>query len=408
MRLFSLFVLTTVVTLSACAARHDVITVTDQKPVYSIDLVSIVAPSDIIGRSVDSELITMERFQFSKDGKHNLLQYKAWHYDNKNQLEYQRVIALSDTGNGETIRQFDPDRIIERQYLKYLSGFLDDDHFFTYGEGHAEGGPEDTSGHAGAILYVHSLSNTDQVQRYPGKYGGVLNNDRFLLGEYAIDWRTGETFPARVGGVRGALTENHRFYFGERNGDVYRLNIIGQEQEFWSSNLFAPLPKPSAGEKYIVALDSDGNCLAWVVTKQRPIGQCTRSESGTHTTYPHRHLAMHPRDDVFVLASGNSAFLYSLEPFGVVSEFLPGKPIYHIGVTPKARLVITTEDDIQVWDLKTRVLIAQRAYRSPRIDRMSSDWGSGAFQYISDDGELLAVKEENAAGEFFIGIYRIP
>ncbi len=408
MRLFSLFLLTTAFTLSACAARHDVVAVIDQKPAHSIDLVSIIAPSEILGRSIDSELITMERFQFSKDGKHNLLQYKAWDYDDKNQLGYQRVIALSNTGSGEIFHQFDPDRIFERQYLKYLSGFLDGDHFFTYGEGHAEVGAEDTSEHAAAILYVHSLSNPDQVQRYPGKYGGILNNDRFLLGEHAIDWRTGETFPARMGGVRGALTHKHRFYFGERNGDVYRLNIIGQELDFWSSNLFAPLPKPSAGENYIVALDSEGNCLAWIVTKQRPIGRCTQSESGTHTTYPHRHLSMHPTDELFVLASGNSAYFYSLEPFGIVFEFQLGKPIYHIGVTPKERLVITTEGDIQVWDLSTRVLIAQRAYRSPGFDRMSSDWGSGAFQYLSDDGELLAVKEENADGELFIGIYRIP
>lgn len=117
---------------------------------------------------------------------------------------------------------------------------------------------------------------------------------------------------------------------------------------------------------------------------------------------------MHPEDSVFVLASENSAFLYSLEPFEVVTEFDLGKPIYHVGLTRKNRLVITTEDDIQVWDLNTRALVAQRPYSSPRFARMSSDWGYGDFQYISDDGELLAVKEENSDGELFIGIYRIP
>lgn len=114
-------------TLSACASRHEVVSMANQKAEAAIKHVSSIDLSTLTGRRIDSELVTLEHFQFSENGRKNMLQFRAWEDE---QWKEQRVIAVSDTESGQLDVQYDPDEVFGMEHHNYWAGFFRQRSFF--------------------------------------------------------------------------------------------------------------------------------------------------------------------------------------------------------------------------------------------------------------------------------------
>ncbi|MFL1404127.1 hypothetical protein ACJO2E_02120 [Marinobacter sp. M1N3S26] len=394
--------LITAVSLSGCSAPHDIIESSKQSSDNTLDKVSSFNLGGVSDANIDNTYITIERLQFSEDADRYLVQIELWNVDTR---ESQHLVFVSNTKDGSNPVRYNPDDVLGKSYRRQLAGFLSDDRLFIYGDTIGDSRQEHDSPPSDGRLNIFSLEEPENAQAYNGRFGGTLSNDRFLLGDSAIEWKTGEihqipSIPTR----RGSLTQDDWFYFGERQGQIHRFHIPDQSLESWPSDLLMPLPKPSADRNYIVAVGAEGKCSAWEVTAQEPIGNCTPAEGPVN---PDRQLAMHPKENVFAIASGTSVFLYDLAPFKLITEFDLSSEVHHVGITQGNRLVITTLTDVQIWDVNSWKLIAQQEYTPSKTQSGSTGWGY-AFQHISNDGHFVAVKEVGPDGNPNIGIYKIP
>mgnify|MGYP001627805353 CR=1 FL=1 len=388
--------------LSGCSAPHDVIESSRQRSDNTLEKVSSFNLRGVSGAGTDNTYITIERLQFSENADRYLLQLELWNVDTR---EFQHLVFVSNTKGDSNPARYNPDDVLGKSYQRQLAGFLSDDRLFVYGDMVGDSSQENGSLPSDGRLRIFSLEESESARAYSGRFGGTLSNDRFLLGDSAIEWKTGKiheipSIPTR----RGTLTDDDWFYFGERQGQIHRFHIPDQSLESWPSDLLMPLPKPSADNNYIVAVGAEGNCSVWEVTAQDPIGNCTPAERPIN---PDRHLAMHPEENVFAIASATRVFLYDLAPFKLITEFDLSSEVHHVGITQSNRLVITTLSDVQIWDVSSQKLIAQQEYNPSKTQTGSTGWGY-AFQHISKNGHFVAVKETDPDGNPTIGIYKIP